>query len=111
MVRTDSFGTRLLEYRKQHFLTQQKMAELLGVSPNHVGVLERGIKQPRASTEAAFARLSGEWISGWNDWEISLNDDEEEYYTLLWARLCGMDEEQRDEVMEVFLRILHLVEG
>ena len=103
---TETFGNQLRRFRKEHLLTQQKMASLLGISTNHVGVLERGIKKPRASTEAAFARLSG--ING--NQRMRLNDKtdlrHEEMDELLWKRLCELDEKRRAEVIDIFFRIL-----
>ena len=36
------FGKRLRELRKQKNLTQEKLAEKLGFSPNFIGMIERG---------------------------------------------------------------------
>ena len=36
------FGKRLREIRKRNKLTQEKLAEKLGFSPNFVGMIERG---------------------------------------------------------------------
>lgn len=36
------YGKRLREVRKQKNLTQEKLAEILGMSPNFIGMIERG---------------------------------------------------------------------
>ena len=41
-----SIGSRLLERRKELHFTQEKMAELLGVSTGFYGMIERGEKAP-----------------------------------------------------------------
>ncbi len=107
-METKTFGERLLEYRTEHFLTQRQMAQLLGVSPNHIGVLEHGLKQPRASTEAAFARLTSK-----KQWEkfseaTPMNPEEEEACRTISEKLAAMEPEYRKEVLEVFLQILKL---
>ncbi len=37
-----SIGKRIQEYRKQKGLTQEKLAEMLGLSTNHISALECG---------------------------------------------------------------------
>ncbi len=38
------FGKRLRELRKQRKLTQEKLAEKIGLSTNFIGMVERGIR-------------------------------------------------------------------
>lgn len=101
-----SFGAKLLEYRKAHYLTQHQMAELLGVSANHIGVLERGRKNPRPSTEAAFAQLCG-WREERRFHEIKpMTNEELVAYNHMWQRLNRMEPRRRKEVLGVFMKIL-----
>ena len=102
-MEVNSFGSRLHEYRRTHFLTQLQMAQLLGISPNHIGVLERGLKKPRPSTEAAFAQLSGyQPLVHYDEQEPS----EKEALELLCTELGRMEPEHRKEILDVFRRIL-----
>ena len=41
-----AFGRRLREYRHARNLTQEKLSELVGVSFQHIGMLERGKRSP-----------------------------------------------------------------
>lgn len=41
-----AFGRRLREYRHVRGLTQEKLGELVGVSHQHIGMLERGKRSP-----------------------------------------------------------------
>ena len=41
-----SFGKRLRELRRSRHLTQEQLGELVGVSYQHVGMLERGKRSP-----------------------------------------------------------------
>lgn len=41
-----AFGRRLREYRHARNLTQEKLSELVGVSFQHIGMLERGKRAP-----------------------------------------------------------------
>ncbi len=36
------FGTNLRNFRKKHKYTQEKLAELVEITPQHLGVIERG---------------------------------------------------------------------
>ena len=54
-----TFAERLVAYRASHCLTQKQMGELMHLSANHIGVLERGLKKPRPATRAKFLELSG----------------------------------------------------
>ena len=48
MMRVDykAFGLRLRSYRHARHLTQEQLGELVGVSYQHIGMLERGRRSP-----------------------------------------------------------------
>lgn len=48
---------RLKELRKKHNMTQQALADALGVSPSTVGMYEQGRREPDNSTLTAICRL------------------------------------------------------
>ena len=104
-MEADSFGARLLEYRKEHYLTQKKMAELMGISPNHVAVLESGKKHPRPSTEAKFARLS-EGDRPLLEVKRPMNEAERRWYQRIRKKLSEMEPERREAGMNLFMDIL-----
>lgn len=54
-----SVGSVLRIYRKQVGLSQEKLAERLGVSTNYVSVLETGKQYPSIGTLIRFARALG----------------------------------------------------
>lgn len=43
-------GTRIKEAREAKNLTQEQLAEEVGLSPSHMSVIERGVKGPRLET-------------------------------------------------------------
>lgn len=50
-------GNRLKELRKKHHMTQQVLADALGVSPSTIGMYEQGRREPDHSTLTAICRL------------------------------------------------------
>lgn len=100
-----TFGMRLVEYRRAHHLTQAQMGKLLGVSTNHIGVLERGVKLPRPSTEAAFTKLAERSARSFGDGR-PMNQAEIVEYNLMWRWMNEMSPELRKELLFVFKRIM-----
>ena len=50
-----AFGRRLREYRHARNLTQEKLSELVGVSFQHIGMLERGKRSPSMEIRLLFS--------------------------------------------------------
>jgi transcriptional regulator with XRE-family HTH domain len=50
------FGTSLREIRKRRSLSQERLAELTGLSTNYVGEMERGLKAPGLPVIVRLAR-------------------------------------------------------
>ena len=46
---------RICDVRKQRGLTQEEVAALANISPQHYGIIERGVKIPTLGTFAAIA--------------------------------------------------------
>ncbi len=53
------FGACVRALREARGWSQAKLAEDVGLSPNHVGVIERGEKTPTLETAQALARVFG----------------------------------------------------
>ena len=53
---TTLLGERIRQYREQRGLTQEELSQRIGVSSNHLSVLERGIKAPRLGTFLSIAQ-------------------------------------------------------
>ena len=52
-----AFGGRVLLRRKALRMTQEKLAELVGVSTSFIGHLERGSRIPSVATVCALCRV------------------------------------------------------
>lgn len=45
-----AIGARIKEAREAKSLTQEQLAEIVGLSATHISVIERGVKAPRLET-------------------------------------------------------------
>jgi len=45
-----AIGTRIKEARESKHLTQEQLAEIVGLSTTHISVIERGVKAPKLET-------------------------------------------------------------
>lgn len=43
-------GKRIRKYRDESGMTQEKLAEMVGITPNYLGAIERGVKVPKLDT-------------------------------------------------------------
>ncbi len=50
------FGRRVRQYRKARELTQEELAELVGISLKHLGDIERGKANPRLDTIVSLSK-------------------------------------------------------
>lgn len=52
-------GTRIKKAREAASLTQEQLAEMVGLSSSHISVVERGVKAPRLETFVEIANALG----------------------------------------------------
>ena len=52
-------GNRIKAARKQAHITQEKLAEIVDISPTHMSVIERGVKTPKLDTFVRIANALG----------------------------------------------------
>lgn len=52
-------GKRIKQARESANITQERLAALLGCTPQHISAIERGFKQPRLETFVRIANLLG----------------------------------------------------
>lgn len=101
-----TFAERMVAYRASHCLTQKQMGELMHLSANHIGVLERGLKKPRPATKAKFLELSGKReIRPLGD-SRPMSQKEIDVYQELLDGLGKLSVKRRIEVLAVYRYIL-----
>jgi transcriptional regulator with XRE-family HTH domain len=52
-------GIRIKEAREAKHLTQEQLAEIVGLSTTHISVIERGVKAPKLETFIEIANALG----------------------------------------------------
>ena len=101
-----TFAERMVAYRASHCLTQKQMGELMHLSANHIGVLERGLKKPRPATKAKFLELSGKReIRPLGD-SRPMSQKEIDVYQEILDGLGKLSVKRRVEVLAVYRYIL-----
>ena len=103
------FGKMLKEFREEHNLTQRELAEMMDISTNHVSVLEREEKLPRASTIEAFDALKAKEDVERYAGAKRLSEAETEEYVRLIQSLNQLDEHKKIEALKAIIRLLKLM--
>lgn len=57
VINNKDLGNRIRRIRKEKYLTQFALAEEIGVSPNFLGDVERGVKSPSLETMVCLANV------------------------------------------------------
>ncbi len=57
IINNKDLGNRIRKVRKEKYLTQFALAEEVGVSPNFLGDVERGVKSPSLETIICIANV------------------------------------------------------
>ena len=52
-------GKRIKAARKHAHITQEKLAEIVDISPTHMSIIERGVKTPKLDTFVRIANALG----------------------------------------------------
>ncbi|MBQ8814758.1 MAG: helix-turn-helix transcriptional regulator [Lachnospiraceae bacterium] len=103
------FGKMMREFREAHNLTQRELAEMMDISTNHVSVLEREEKLPRASTIEAFDALKTRDDLEKYTGVKRLSEEETEEYIRLIQNLNRLDDKKKVEAMKAIIRLLGLM--
>lgn len=98
-----TIGCKIKEAREQKGYTQEQLAEKMNLSPQHISVIERGIKAPRLDT---FIRLAN--ILGVNA-DFLLRDalcvSSQLQANELYQMMDGISEKEKQRILEV-VRVL-----
>lgn len=98
-----SIGEKIKLAREEHGMTQEMLAEAVGLTQNYLGVLERGDKLPKLATFIKIAnalRVSADYLL-----EDELEVSERIKATYLEAQISKLEERDRQKVYDI-LKIL-----
>lgn len=82
-------GQRIQDLRKSKKLTQDKLAELVGIDPKNISKIENGNNYPTAETLSSIAQALDVEI-----YELFLFDSEIPYETMKEEIISALDNEQ-----------------
>ena len=103
-MKLDSIGENLRKYRKQRKMTQENLAEKANLTPNYIGMVERGEKIP--SLETFITLLNALGVSA----DMVLFDVIDNGYSvkasLLDEKLCVVAPEERRRIFDVIETML-----
>lgn len=92
------FGNRLYAERKKAQMTQERLAELLNVSPAHIHHLEKGNRYPSIQLLIQISNLLNVSI----DYLLA---GKAETQNKLNITISGLSPEQRDSLMKLFSKL------
>lgn len=93
-----AIGKRIKLARENAHLTQEELAALINCSPQHISVMERGLKTPRLDTFIAIANAthtSADFLLG------DLLDQDVELDRRLSLTISAMPAEMKTRVMQI----------
>ena len=99
-----SIGKKIREYRKRSNLTLEKFAELLELSPTHIGNIERGNKVPTLQTFIKIINILN--ISSDILLSDNLNSKKEIKLIEISNILDELPNNEKDRVLDLFFSIL-----
>ncbi|MBR5922969.1 MAG: helix-turn-helix transcriptional regulator [Clostridia bacterium] len=95
----DTIGTNIRKYRLMKSISQERLAEAADITPNFVGMIERGEKKP--SLETFIKILNALGASADVILCDVINDDYKVKDSLLHEKLSKLSEEDRRKIYDV----------
>ena len=95
----EGLGKRIQKYREKAGMTQEVLAEQVGVSWNHLGAIERGVKTPKLETLVRIINVL----------EVSADDvmldvlrvGRKAQYTRIEEKLQRLPKEKQDKILRI----------
>ena len=107
-MRLIDFGQRMKQYRGRHDLTQEKLAEKLGVQTKHISLLENGHRNPSPELQKKLEDLmiADELSSALSSPNKPITEEELLVQLRLFHQLSRLDSSQREKVLNVIYELL-----
>ena len=107
-MRLVDFGQRMKQYRGKHNLTQEKLAEKLGVQTKHISLLENGHRNPSPELQKKLEDMiiADELRSTLSSPNKPLTEEELIIQLRLFHKLSRLNSSQREKVLNVIYELL-----
>ena len=107
-MRLIDFGQRMKQYRKKHDLTQEKLAEKLGVQTKYISFLENGHRNPSPELQKKLEDLliADELSSALSTPDRKLSEEELHVQLHLFHKLNRLGSPQREAVLKMIYELL-----
>ena len=107
-MRLVGFGQAMRQYRKKHKLTQEKLAERLGVQTKHISLLENGHRNPSPELQKKLEDMiiADELNSTLAAPDQSLSEEELYVQLNLFHKLSRLNSPQRETVLKIIYELL-----
>lgn len=93
----ENLGRHIQYFREKRGMTQEELAELVGVGTKHISVLERGLKIPKVET---IMLLSEALRVTPNDLLLDMGNYEE-LYPAICSKLASLEPEKQEKVSKI----------
>lgn len=100
-------GQRIRELRTQRHMSQEELSFKAGISPAHLGQIERALKNPTVDTLAKIAAALDIPISYLFTMDTASVEPQNTTVGKISAQLLGMSEEEQKDI----LRIIRIFKG
>lgn len=107
-MRLVDFGQRMKQYRERNKLTQEKLAEKLGVQTKHISMLENGHRNPSPELQKKLEDMiiADELRSTLSSPNRPLTEEELIIQLRLFHKLSRLNSSQREKVLNVIYELL-----
>ena len=107
-MRLIDFGQRMKQYRGRHDLTQEKLAEKLGVQTKHISLLENGHRNPSPELQKKLEDMiiTDELRSALSSSDRPITEEELLIQLRLFHQLSRLDSLRREKVLNVIYELL-----
>ena len=107
-MRLADFGQMMKKYRQEHNMTQEILADILGVQTKHISFLENGHRNPSPELQKNMEDLimTDEIGEALLRQEKILSEDELTVQIKLYHKLCKIPPVQRAKALEMVYQLL-----
>ena len=112
-MRLVDFVQTMKKYRERHHITQEVLADMLGVQTKYISLLETGRRNPSAELQCKLEELiiADELNGTFKRQNTTLTQEEVEIQIKIFRKLSKLQPVQREKAVEVICQILDMMSG